>query len=64
MAQYTVNGKRVEVAVKKVINGAKPSSVNTRYVFAVVLVIDEVDIIADEPSFLVVCSTQRHWTSS
>ncbi|KAK9899512.1 acetoacetyl-CoA synthase [Cystobasidium minutum MCA 4210] len=26
---YTVNGKRVEVAVKKVINGAEPSSVNT-----------------------------------
>jgi len=26
---YTSNGKRVEVAVKKVINGAKPSSLNT-----------------------------------
>lgn len=26
---YTVNAKRVEVAVKKVVNGAAPSSLNT-----------------------------------
>ena len=30
--QYTVNAKRVEVAVKKVVNGAAPSSLNTRSV--------------------------------
>lgn len=29
--KYTVNGKRVEVAVKKIINGAAPGSLNTRY---------------------------------
>lgn len=28
--QYTVNAKRVEVAVKKVVNGAHPSTLNTR----------------------------------
>jgi hypothetical protein len=31
--KYTTNGKRVEIAVKKVINGVKPSSLNTGWVF-------------------------------
>ena len=70
--QYTVNAKRVEVAVKKVVNGAAPSSLNTRSVclyfawegrhaFQLCPLTIPFPVVHPRP---VACSTPNLWSSS